>query len=95
MWPSPWVRAARSCARPIAPGTYVDVEVATHRRLELGDVVELTGPGVLAFDGERDHVLSRRAVARVTVTASGPWVIDPARALTAAVTDQFFVTASP
>lgn len=79
---------------PIAPGTYVDVEVAAHRRLEFGDVVELAGPGVLAFDGERDHVLSRRAVARVAVTATGPWVIDPSRALTAAVTDQFFVTAS-
>jgi predicted polyphosphate/ATP-dependent NAD kinase len=80
---------------PIGPGTYVDVEVESHRRLELGEPFELAGPGVLAFDGERDHVLSRGAVARVTVTATGPWVIDPARALAAAVADQFFVTAAP
>ena len=40
---------------PISPGLYRKVHVAEARRLELGVTVELCGPGVLAFDGDRER----------------------------------------
>ena len=42
---------------PIAPGLYANVRVAASRTIEFGEEVTVTGPGVLAFDGERERVL--------------------------------------
>ena len=66
---------------PIAPGLYHDVDIASVERLTLGQSVVLTGPGVLAFDGERDVVLAPGQEVTVTLAANGPWVIDPTAAL--------------
>ncbi len=41
----------------------------------------MTGPGVLAFDGERERVLKPDQRARLTVQRDGPWVIDVAKTL--------------
>lgn len=62
---------------PIAPGTYETVSIADHARLGFDDAVEFSGPGVLAFDGERDHVLAADEHATLTVRRDGPIVIDP------------------
>lgn len=61
---------------PIAPGLYADVMIAGHRRLSPGDVVELVGPGVLGFDGERDVVLAEGRTASARIADDGPRVID-------------------
>lgn len=75
---------------PIAPGTYASVAIAEHDRVELGELVEFHGPGVLAFDGERDHVLAARRRATLAVRRDGPRVIDPVRAARAAAANLFF-----
>ena len=41
----------------------------------------MNGPGVLAFDGERERVLKPDQRARLTVQRDGPWVIDVAKTL--------------
>ena len=61
---------------PIAPGLFSEVEIASWRRLRANDFVEMSGPGVLSFDGERDLVLASGRSAMVTVSHDGLWVID-------------------
>jgi hypothetical protein len=68
---------------PIAPGLYGDVAVSDHRRIGVGDVVTMCGPGVLSFDGERDVVLSAGRQAFVTVAPDGPSIIDVTAAMAA------------
>jgi hypothetical protein len=45
----------RDLSVPLAPGAFVMVSVERATKLDLGEVVEWTGPGVLAFDGERSR----------------------------------------
>lgn len=68
---------------PIAPGLYHDVEIASFDRIALGQSITIDGPGVLAFDGERDVVLAPGQQVTITLRANGPWVIDPTTALAA------------
>jgi len=68
---------------PIAPGLYHDVDIASATRLAPGEQVVLEGPGVLAFDGERDVVLAPGQQVTITLIATGPWVIDATAALNA------------
>jgi hypothetical protein len=74
-----------SVRAPIAPGLYADVAVADARRLALGEEIEVKGPGVLAFDGERERTLAKGQRARLRVERSGPRVIDVRRTLQLAV----------
>ena len=71
----PGVRAA------LGPGLFADVGIQSSERLPEHLTVELTGPGVLAFDGERDRVLKPDDVAIVRIVRDGPRVIDVAAAL--------------
>ena len=48
------------------------------------------GPGLLAFDGDRERTLAPGQRARLRVTRSGPHVIDPERALAAAAARGWF-----
>jgi predicted polyphosphate/ATP-dependent NAD kinase len=66
---------------PIAPGFYREVPIATVRTVPFGEAIEVRGPGVLAFDGERERVLERDQPAFLTLSRSGPWVIDVKRTL--------------
>jgi hypothetical protein len=66
---------------PIAPGLYRDVPIAAAAVQPLGDEIAVEGPGVLAFDGERERVLKPGQKARLTVVREGPRVIDVDRAL--------------
>ncbi len=70
---------------PMAPGRYADLRVQTVRRLAVGDTAELVGPGVLAFDGERDAVLNDGERAHLELCRDGPRVIDVAAALAASM----------
>jgi hypothetical protein len=71
----------RSLLVPIAPGLYRTFHVAEWRRLELGEPVALEGPGVLAFDGDRERRLAPGQSARLRVVRDGPRVVDIERAL--------------
>src|SRR5262245_47884760 len=71
----------RSLLAPVSAGLYRPVNVAGHRRLAAGEDVVLEGPGVLAFDGDRERKLVRGQRARLRVERSAPFVIEPERAL--------------
>ena len=74
-------RGGRVVLAPISPGLYRNVHVAEARRLEMGEPVEIQGPGVLAFDGDRERTLAPGQAARLRVLRDGPRVIDVGRTL--------------
>ncbi len=61
---------------PIAPGLYRDVPVGSYKRLPFSERVEVVGPCVLAFDGERERLLGDGQRATFRVERDGPWVVD-------------------
>ena len=66
---------------PVSPGLFRTVHVKDVRRVELGEWIEIPGPGVLAFDGDREITLAKGEVIRAKVVREGPRVIDPGRAM--------------
>lgn len=79
---------------PLAPGSFATVGVASVVRVGFGEAVRFCGPGMLAFDGERDRRLGDGNQATAHVDGDGPWVIDAAAALDAAVERRLFDTTS-
>jgi hypothetical protein len=71
----------RPLLAPISPGLYRPVSIGSVERLALGERVEVRGPGLLAFDGDRERRLYAGQRAAVRIERDGPFVIDPARAL--------------
>ena len=71
----------RALLAPVSPGIYRTALVTSARRLAFGEIVEVKGPGVLAFDGDRERVLAPGERAELSVQRDGPWVIDVPRAL--------------
>lgn len=65
----------RALRVPISPGLYRTVQVVAWRRVELAEPVEFPGPGVLAFDGDREHTLAPGQDARLWLERAGPPVI--------------------
>lgn len=70
---------------PLQPGTFETVSIARVAGVALDEPVAWQGPGVLAFDGERTHVLGHGDDVTLTVVGDGPMVIDVERVLAAAV----------
>jgi hypothetical protein len=68
----------------IAPGLIQTVMLTRVERMDPGATVTVSGPALLAFDGEREVVLAEGAIARLRVARSGPPVVDIARCLDAA-----------
>lgn len=77
----PEAASARPMLVPISPGLYRTVHVAGANRLALGEDVVVEGPGILAFDGDRERVLAAGQQARLRVVREGPRVIDVGRTL--------------
>jgi hypothetical protein len=65
----------------IAPGLIRTLAVLRAEPLALGTPVRVTGPALLALDGERELSLGDGATAHMTVLRSGPPVVDIARCL--------------
>jgi hypothetical protein len=61
---------------PIAPGSYAAVPVLSAESLPFEQPVTVGGPGVLAFDGDRERWLEENEVATFTVRRDGPSVVD-------------------
>ena len=76
----------------LAPGMLVPLAYSRCDRLVSGEFVSLCGPGMLAFDGERDRVLDDGVTARAEIRADGPTVIDVERAITVAANRGHFRT---
>ncbi len=71
-------------AAAIAPGLVRPVSLSRVERLALGAPVQVHGPALLPLDGERELLLPDGSVARMTITRSGPPVVDIRRCLEAA-----------
>lgn len=61
---------------PLAPGSFTTVEVIEVVALSDGERVEIRGPGVLAFDGERDRRIGHDVIVTASVDMSGPLLVD-------------------
>jgi hypothetical protein len=70
----------RVCA-PIAPGYYQEVQVGGRSHVGFGQKLVWHGPGVLAFDGERERVLRAGQRAVLWVERTGPHVVDVAHTM--------------
>ncbi len=66
---------------PTAPGHHDRIGIAEVRRLSFGESVEVAGPVLLAFDGERKRRIHDGQVAHLEVRRDGPRVIDPHRTM--------------
>lgn len=70
---------------PISAGLYGDIDIAETSTLEFGRALDLVGPGILAFDGDRTLELAAGEPCRVTLQRDGPRVIEPALVMRRAV----------
>ncbi len=66
---------------PVSPGLFRSAHVRGHRRLALDEATAVEGPGIIAFDGDRERVLQSGQQAIFRVSRAGPSVIDPRRTL--------------
>ncbi|MCP5179117.1 MAG: NAD(+)/NADH kinase [Pseudomonadales bacterium] len=66
---------------PIAPGYYREVGIQSHRVVGFAEEIVVEGPGVLAFDGERERRLLPGQKAFLTLSRTGPKVINVPLAL--------------
>ena len=73
---------------PVSPGLFRSAHIRAVGKVPLDQAIEIQGPGILAFDGDREINLLAHQSARLTVSRSGPWVIDPAKALALAAKGQ-------
>lgn len=70
---------ARRVRVPLSPGTFDTMAIADVRPIDDHEAVELHGPGVLAFDGERDLPIAPGVVAVAHLERTGPRLIDVAK----------------
>jgi ATP-NAD kinase N-terminal domain len=83
--PGPDPASTGKCLRaPISPGLYETVGIDSVERIEFETPIEWRGPGILAFDGDREIELRVGESAKLWIAREGPWVIQPERALRAA-----------
>jgi hypothetical protein len=75
---------------PLAPGTFATLAVESVQPLHIAEPVQLSGGGVLAFDGERTTPLPAGTTVTVSIGASGPRLIDVDRTLAVAARDHRF-----
>ncbi|MGE0138612.1 MAG: NAD(+)/NADH kinase [Ilumatobacteraceae bacterium] len=75
---------------PLAPGTFTTVRVASIQPLAEGEPFQIDGPGVLAFDGERQHRIGGGGRVTVRVDRAGPLMIDVHRTLHLAVSRRLY-----
>ena len=91
----PMPEGVRPLLVPISPGLYRTVHVASVRRLPLSERVTVTGPGILAFDGDRVHTLQGGQSAELRVVQDGPRVIDAPLALRLAAQRGLYLDRGP
>jgi hypothetical protein len=61
---------------PLAPGLFVEVAIASCDFVDERTQLFVDGPGVLAFDGERDRILGAGVTATIEIRADGPFIVD-------------------
>ncbi len=66
---------------PLSPGTFDTLDLVDVRPIDDGEPVELHGPGVLAFDGERDLPIRDGTVVTASIERTGPLLVDVAKVI--------------
>ena len=66
---------------PVSPGLFRSAHILSAERLALNETTTIQGPGILAYDGDRERKLAEGESASITVERNGPWVINPQRTL--------------
>lgn len=61
---------------PISPGLHAYVGIEEVRRLALGETVNISGPGIIAFDGDRLIQLDADEEAEAHIERDGPRIIE-------------------
>ena len=89
-----YIRCAKDAARklkvPISAGLHQVVGIAEDRTLNLGEPVAVTGPGILALDGDRTINLRDGESASLRVERDGPRIIEAEQVLAKAAADGLF-----
>ena len=75
----------RSVLAALAPGRFDRIGIRRADEVPLGETLHLRGPGVLAFDGERERTLGPGQTATLRTERDGPWVVDVPRTLRSSV----------
>ena len=65
----------------LAPGRFERIGIAAAKVVALGAAEEVVGPGVLAFDGERERMLASGQRAILRTLRNGPCVVDVGKVL--------------
>jgi hypothetical protein len=84
------VAPVRRVRVPLIPGSFDTIPIADVRPIDDGEAVVWHGPGVLAFDGERDLPIAADSTVTVTVSRTGPRLVDVLRAITIAANAELF-----
>jgi predicted polyphosphate/ATP-dependent NAD kinase len=79
---------------PMGPGMFEHIGLGKTKRVKLGQVIKSEGPGVVAFDGERERVVGQGQKVSMHMSRTGPRVIDLSRCLAKAAHKQIFVRSS-
>lgn len=86
------VQAKYKIKAPIAPGLYTHLHIEDLDVIGLDKPVVWHGPGVLAFDGERERTLLPDQYATLKVTRNGPKVVRISKVMRKAAAKGCFVT---
>ncbi len=70
------LKAAGGFAAPVSPGLFASVVVRDCEPLDFDVPVAMTGPGVVALDGDRDIKVRQGEQVSVRLRRDGPWVLD-------------------
>lgn len=79
---------------PISPGLYNEVHVEHIEKTMLNEQVTISGPGILAFDGDRTIKLESHESTRLVVRRDGPWIIETPLIMNAAARLGLFESSS-
>ena len=66
----------RTITVPISPGLYNEIHVSQISKARLGEIISVSGPGILAFDGDRSIELKEGQEITLQVRRDGPWIIE-------------------
>ena len=79
-------KSKRLILSPIGPGQIASARVEGHETINVGDSVHYRAPDdrVLAFDGEREHLLSKGTEIEITLRLDGPSILNVPAILTKA-----------
>ncbi len=75
---------------PISPGLHEEIDIRSCRKVGPGERVTMTGPGILAFDGDRSIELASGETASLEIHRNGPWIIEPGKIMNVAAEDGLF-----